>query len=205
MKKWIFLSLFLTCSCSQKNPSKNPVSFYKGYTFWKNMTENPQFPYDVNEVIEGIKAASSGKESIVKEEEIVAILDQFEQKQIAQNLADAEKMLQTLSSSCTEVVPNKLYYRLLQSGEKNQSITQNSLADFIYTVSILENGSFKEIFSTGQTSVRINIQDTIPGFALATIGMLRGEKRVLYMHPDLNIGNYPEFLCKLIMIEIERQ
>ncbi len=206
MKKWTFLLFFSICSCSQRNESKDLISFHRGYTFWENITtKQAEFPYDVEEVIKGIRAASLKKDLPVKEETLANLLDQSEQAQAAKNLTDAEAMLKEVSNDSIEVVPNKLYYKVLHLGGGTSPLTSNGVADFTYRVSILEKGTLHEILSTHDTPIQVSLEDTIPGFSMGIIGMTIGEKRVIYMHPDLTAGSYPEFLNKLLVIEVSRQ
>ncbi len=202
MKQWPFLVLLLTVSCSEQQ-SQDPVSFYKGYTWWKNTIESSDFPYNAEQVIEGIRAAASNQTLLVKEETVVALMDRFRQTQTKKNLADAEQILTNLSEEWVEVIPSKLYYKSIKPGE-GQPLNSDTI-DLVYRVSILQNNSLREVFSTGASPMKVNLEYTIPGFTQGINGLLLGEKRIICMHPDLALGSYPDLLNKLLLIEVERQ
>lgn len=202
MRQWLSSLLLLTVSCSKEQP-QDPVSFHKGYTWWKNTVESSDFPYDAEQVIEGIRAAASKQPLLVKEETVFALLDHFRQAQTKKNLADAELMLANLSDDWIEVIPSKLYYLSVKPGEGTP--LNGERINLIYRVSALQDGSFQEVFSTGNLPLQVNLEYTIPGFTQGVDGLLIGEKRVICMHPDLALGSYPDLLNKLLVIEVERQ
>lgn len=53
--------------------------------------------------------------------------------------------------------------------------------------------------------MQISVADTIPGFAQGVKGMQAGERRKLYIHPDLAYGLYGGKLepNQLLVIELE--
>ncbi len=204
MKKWLVFLALLTVSCSPKKLAKDPVSYHKGYTIWKRLAKDGEFPYDASELIQGIKDASLKKSLDIDEKEVVDLLDQFNQKQAVKNIAQAEEFLKALPEERIEVIPSKLYYLQIQSG-KGVPLLLNSEALITYSVAVLENGVFNEIFSTGPSPISLCPEDTIPGFYKGVEGMLQGEKRAIYIHPDLTQGNYDELAGKLIRVNVERQ
>lgn len=202
MNRCLLLLLLLNTSCSTEEP-QDPVSFYKGYTWWKNTIKSSDFPYNAEQVIEGIRAAAADQPLQIKEETIVALLDRFRQDQTAKNLAEAELMLSNLPKDWIEVIPSRLYYLSLKPGEEKPPSTNQ--INLIYRVSVLQDGALREVFSTGKAPMQVNLEYTIPGFAQGVNDLHIGEKRVICMHPDLAEGSYPELLNKLLVIEVERQ
>jgi peptidylprolyl isomerase len=87
-------------------------------------------------------------------------------------------------SGITPLVKNQLYYELLAVGQGPQVVKPHQSYVFHYTVSIPEKG---ELFDTRKTQrpQKICLDCVIPGFAQGIVGMRVGERRKLYIHPEL--------------------
>lgn len=182
---------------------KQQLSFYRGYLLWQECLERPGMSYDFEQVIAGMKAAESGASFSCDEqklqEKIRAFQEKLLEKQTAENLADAEAFLAKISQEdTTEVVPGKLYFKRLKNGE-GEKVQANNTPLLTYTVSTYTRWSEEEQFSV-DSPLPITLTGTIPGFAQGVVGMLEGEIRQLFIHPDLAYGTYGKFDPNVLVI-----
>ena len=68
----------------------------------------------------------------------------------------------------------------------------------------IQNGLLETFNGSGEFPIEISIPDTIPGFATGVVGMLEGEERTIYIHPELAYGVSGIKLKpnKLVVIEV---
>lgn len=208
----IFLVSILFCgSCTRSitHPSNDIdiISFHRGYTIWEDYIESSIIPYSIDQVMNGLRAAQRGDELPIPEEEIVKLVRNFQEKEwtknLQQNLIEAETYVKDISTSAVEVIPSKLYYVQTRQGKGERKISLNDEPFIVYKAMIPERGEEKEIFSTGDEAIQVSLTDMIPAFTEGVIGMSEGEKRTLFIHPDLTSGHYPMYPNKLIIIELE--
>jgi peptidylprolyl isomerase len=174
-------------------------------TYLKNL----DMPYNLDQVIRGIQAAVKEEPSPLDGEEFTALLRKFQEDLVAkkrsENLSQAESFLNEISKdpNVVELVPSKLYYKRIREGHDHP--LDKDMPMMIYSVKMLDKGTEKVLFSPGDDAVPISIQDTIDGFAQGVAGMLEGEQRTLYIHPDLAYGDYGWKVApnQLIIIDIE--
>ncbi len=85
-----------------------------------------------------------------------------------------------------EVVPDKLQYTILKQGD-GVVVEAHSSPKIHYT------GKYQDgtVFGTSEEMggpITIPLDQTIPGFSKGIVGMKEGEKRRLFVHPDLGYG-----------------
>lgn len=174
----------------------------------RTMTDNIRF--DIAYIIQGMEAAEQGVESPLSEEEYegkLRRLHDINMKHIsADNLIEAETFLKNNISSNDVVVlvEDKLQYKIVQPGEGEEVSLASTPC--IYFKGCLLNG---KVFGSSDKSpepVKIVLAQTIPGVAQGMVGMKAGEKRILYIHPDLGYGiaeNMPIPPNSLLIFEVE--
>ena len=106
----------------------------------------------------------------------------------ASNLKAANEFMEknAKEKNVIEVVPSKLQYIVLQEG-KGAAVDAHSSPKIHYT------GKYQDgtVFGTSEEMggpITIPLDQTIPGFSKGIVGMKEGEKRRLFVHPDLGYG-----------------
>lgn len=210
-KMMLFFSLMVFTGCQKSSLSKNDidlVSFHRGYTFWNETLALEKMPYNVSQVIQGIRAAERGEKLTMDQEGFSQALQRFQKEFLIrkkeENLAMAESFLQHVSQEAIELIPSKLYFKRIKDGE-GKTIDREDAPFFIYSAKTIEKGKEVEIYSSEETPIQISLADTIPGFAEGVVGMKKGEKRILYIHPDLTQGEYSFLPNQILLMEVELQ
>ena len=204
MKRYIFLLLLssVMMGFSSEEDEKQQISFYRGYLLWEETLRRPGMDYDFEKVIAGMRAAEEGTPFDCEEATLVARIRTFQEKllekQTKENLADAEQFLSKIALEAVELVPGKLYYKQLKKGE-GQSVQADGTPVVTYTTWVYTKAGEEEVFSRNDP-FPIILEGTIPGFAQGVVGMLEGEVRQLYIHPDLAYGVYGKLDPNVLVI-----
>ncbi len=208
MKQFLLLLLALAnisiiLGTEKSIDEKGQISFYRGYLLWQEYLQRPGMPYDFEQVIAGMRAAQNGDKLICNEESLHEKIASFQaallEKQTKENLIDAEKFLSKIAQEgAQELIPNKLYYKILMPG-CGKKIQPAYIPVLTYAVSTYNRWGENEVVPF-DTPRPIMLEDTIPGFAQGVTGMLEGEIRQLFIHPDLAYGTYGKFDPNLLMI-----
>jgi len=189
----LLLPFFLS---SQEEELSEPIDIQKiseafGHHIAKNLVNPELFALDVDSVVKGIKEHADGKTSPLSEEEYGQALASLKEKAYAKlaekNLADAKEFLDTNSkiSGVQKIEDNKLQYRIDQVGS-GEVVTKHSTPLIHYTGKYLDGREFGSSYDGEPIS--LNLDEAIQGFSLGILGMREGEKRILYIHPDLAYG-----------------
>jgi peptidylprolyl isomerase len=202
---FFFLSLIGVCGLGavEELDDTQLLSFFRGHLMWQEHLQRPDMPYDLEQVIAGMRAADKGAPVPCDEETLQAKVRKFQEdllaKQTKENLADAEAYLAKIAKEgTTELVPKKLYFKQLKAGEGN-AVQPNNTPLLTYTVSAYNRHGENEIFSIDAPRP-ITLRDTISGFAQGVAGMREGEIRQLFIHPDLAYETYGKFGPNLLII-----
>lgn len=174
MKWMFFLFPFFLCAESP--------SFYQGYFFYKDHAAK----LDLEESIKGMKSAYQGVE--LDKKEIQQKQQELYEQNKANNLVEAQQFLAKIAieEGVIEVVKDKLYIKKLRQGD-GLEITETDSPSLLYTAKILMSNKEEELYAIKEPK-SILLQSTIPGFLKGIVGMKEGEKRILYIHPDLAYG-----------------
>lgn len=208
MKKWFYIALFIAapffCFAEEKAPAEkitlesidvDKVSQTLGHLIVRHL-DNPGFKFNVVKIIEGMQAESEGKASPMSEEEYEQTVSMIQENIFLQlsekNLSAAASFLEKNAQEKDIISINpKLQYKVLQAGESssepNTVVSAESVPLVHYTGKLLDG----TVFSSSKDSnhpISLPIKQTIPGFTEGLIGMKKGEKRVLYIHPELAYG-----------------
>jgi len=166
----------------------NQVSEAFGHLIGKNL-QTLGLEFDVAKVIKGIQDAISGKDSPMSEAECVQAISMIQenafQKQAQTNLQVAEEFLAKNSKKAgiVELEPNKLQYKVEQTG--SGEVVKPHCTPTIRYVGKFSDGN---VFGASKEGEAISLDETLPGFTKAIIGMREGEKRTVYIHPELGYG-----------------
>jgi peptidylprolyl isomerase len=144
---------------------------------------------DSSAIISGIQDAFNGMESPLSEAKTIEMLTSLQEKKFKNeceaNLKAAEAFLAAnkKNEAICELEGGKLQYKKLAEGTgKVCSENQNPVISYVGTYL---NG---EVFGKSEKDETISLDETIEGFKKAIIGMKVGEKRVVYIHPELGYG-----------------
>jgi len=159
-----------------------------GHLIGKNL-DNIGFKFDIAQVIKGLKDASSGKDSPMTEMECVQAISAIQEaafkQQAVENMKKADEFLVKNASApgIVTVAPGKVQYKIEKPGA-GLTVEEHFTPLIRYTGRFLDGS----IFGTSQEDEPISLDETIPGFTKGLIGMKEGEKRTLYIHPDMGYG-----------------
>lgn len=214
IKNAMVVSAIFFAGCSSRvydsfNSANDILSFQYGYAVQKQF-ESTRTPQNMEQFIAGMEAAKRGEPFPFSDDELRDVFIQFEgiqlEDQKANNLAQAEDYLKTISldPSFIELVPQKLYYKKLNEGN-GQSIGPEDILLANYTASVLELNKEIPVFSPDTSPISISVGDTISGFAQGVEGMQIGERRKLFIHPELAYGTFGGKIDpnQLLIIDVE--
>jgi len=165
--------------------------------------------YDTDKVVQGFKDALQGKEKLKSDVECAEVILHAQQavfKELAAaNLKRTEAFLDQNKSAegIKELEANKLQYKVEKEGT-GAVVDENSTPIIRYTAKFLDD----PVEMSAKDESRFNLKEdefSIAGFKKALIGMKEGEKRTVYIHPDLAFKNkeYNRHTNSLLTYEIE--
>ena len=196
MNRILWLLILTGCNPTPKSNSFSDIdkmSFQKGYLCWEKSLQGKEIPYNLEQFIQGIYAAEKGAPPLLTDDEFYSLIHKFQDEAVTKltenNLLSAELFLKNISikNGVVELVKNKLYYERTQSGS-GDPLMQNTPILASYTAKVLRKNHLEPIFQSEHSPMEIYLEDTIPGFSQGIAGILEGEERTIYIHPDLGYG-----------------
>ena len=153
---------------------------------------SPEFVnLDLDAVIKGIKEESEGKESPLNEADYTRAVTKIQEKRFMHNAEqNLEKAIAFLAENkehenIVAIEDGKLQYSVDKQGKGEQVVT-HSTPLIHYTGKYLDGKEFST--SRGGEPIALSLDEAISGFAKGIVGMKEGEKRTLYIHPELGYG-----------------
>lgn len=178
-----------------------------GHFIGRNL-QSPGLKFDVESLIKGIREGALGTPSPLSDKEyeemMAAVQDRAFKEISTNNLKAAEDFLtkNLNESGVIEVVPAKLQYIVMQEG-KGPVVEAHASPKVHYTGKYQDGTVFGSSEETGGPIV-IPLDQTIPGFSKGIVGMKEGEKRRLFVHPDLGYGTTGQLPPnELLIFEVE--
>ncbi|PJD94640.1 MAG: phage infection protein [Parachlamydia sp.] len=160
--------------------------------FWSHLINYYPY-YDLKVVLARLEELSKTQTTPMNPQEcrmtcLLPLLYKIQAHEAAKNLKTAELFLKELSvkKGITEVVKGKLYYEKLNEGVGMAIMLEDSPI-LSYDEYRLESG-MKMVQWRNGTNIKITLTDAIQGFAQGVVGMRIGERRKIYVHPDLAYG-----------------
>ena len=159
-----------------------------GHLIRKNL-DNIGVKFDMAQVIKGLQDAIAGKESPMTEMECIQAIASVQEKVFkelcAENLKRAETFL--ADNSKTEGVvaleEGRVQYKIEQTG--TGAVVESHFSPLIkYTGKHLDGS----VFGSSKEEEAISLDEIIPGLKAGLLGMKEGEKRTVYIHPELAYG-----------------
>ena len=175
-----------------------------GHFIYKSL-DNPLMKLDYEAVIKGLKDAKSGKTAPMTEQEYEEMLQKIQEISFEEmsktNLQEANQFLEKNKSkkNILSLEDGKLQYEIVQPGKGDELVTEKSSVSIHYDGKYLNGKSFGSSVE-GQEPITIVLTQTIPGFKKGMLGMKVGEKRRLYIHPDLGYGTCGQLLPNALLV-----
>lgn len=166
------------------------VSEAFGHLIGKNI-ETLGFKFDIVHIVKGLQDAAAGKDSPMTEAECIQAISVAQENafknESQNNLKKAEEFLTKNAQEKDVVVAEegKLHYKIEKVGAGEQ--VQPHFTPMIRYVGKYVDGS---VFGSSKEDELISLDEAIPGLKKGVIGMKEGEKRTLYIHPDLGYGTH---------------
>jgi peptidylprolyl isomerase len=206
MNKYLSVICFLGASicaplfCTEPQAAKAPeakeaaavdigkVSEAFGHLVGKNL-QHMGVKFDIAQIIKGLKDATDGKESPMTEMECIQALTAVQEKafkeQATDNLKKAETFLQdnAKAKGVKSLENGKIQYRIEKEG--NGTALEAHYSPLIRLTGKFLDGS---VFNASKEEERVYLEELIPGLRTGLVGMKEGEKRVVYVHPELAYG-----------------
>jgi peptidylprolyl isomerase len=179
------------------------ISEAYGHFIYKSL-ENPILKLDFASVMKGMNEAKAGKPSPMTEQEYEEAIAQVQelafQEMSEKNLKDAEAFLAKNSKEpgVVELEKGKLQIKILQPGT-GEEVTDATQPVLHYTGKYLDGTVFGNSYESKEP-ITINLRHTIPGFRQGVMGMKVGEKRRIFIHPELGYGTSGQLLPNSLLI-----
>lgn len=170
--------------------------------------QSPGLKFDMESLIKGIRGGAAGESSPLSEKEYEEMMSAVQEKAFkemsAANLKNANDFMakNLKEAGVVEVLPGKLQYLIIKEGT-GPTVEATSSPKINYT------GKYQDgtVFGTSEEMggpITIPLDQTIPGFSKGIVGMKEGEKRRLFVHPDLGYGTSGQLPPnELLIFEIE--
>jgi len=208
MKQLTILFLLLTSMIyAEEQFDKNELNIEKisktlGYMIRKNLSES-NLNINIEQVISGIQDSQKGLRAPLTEEEynqaIISLQEEKFKNESKKNLMAAESFLKENAENeniiCKE--DNKLQYVIISKG-KGPEVKEH------FSPLVKYRGTFLNGEEFDHSEMVFDLEETIPGFKKGLIGMKEGEKRKIFIHPDLGYGTSTMFPPNsLLCFEVE--
>lgn len=169
----------------------NKLSEAFGHFIGRNLN-NPGIHFDLDSIIKGMKSGYAGNPAPMSDQEyekLMAKLQENAMKQLAdENIKAADAYLEKNKKveGVIEIEPGKLQFITLQSGN-GAEVKSDGVPQINYVGKYIDGTTFGSSQEVGGP-ITIPLAHTIKGFSKGLVGMKEGEKRRLFVHPDLGYG-----------------
>ncbi len=175
-----------------------------GHLIGKNI-EGLGFNFDMEALVKGLHDHKEGKDSPLSENECLEALTAAQevlfQKQAEENLEKSQKFLadNAKKKDIKVLEDGKVQYKVVQKG-KGTEVTESFSPSIKYTGKFIDG----TVFGASKEEEVVHLEETIPGFRKGIIGMKEGEKREIFIHPELAYGTFGNLPPNtLLMFEVE--
>ncbi|MES2199014.1 MAG: FKBP-type peptidyl-prolyl cis-trans isomerase [Chlamydiota bacterium] len=174
--------------CQNNNKDVAKLSEAFGHLIGKNIT-SMGLKFDMLYVIKGLQDAAIGKTSPMTETECIQALTSAQEssfkEQSSTNLLLAEEFLKknVKTEGVVSLEEGKIQYKIEKEG-LGDKLQENSSPLIRYTGKFLDGS----VFGSSSEDELISLEEMISGLKNGIIGMQEGEKRTIYIHPDLAYG-----------------
>lgn len=183
------------------------VSEAFGHFIGRNLSA-PGIKLDLDSIIKGLRDGAAGRPAPLSDKEYEALMTKLQEtayKNVAvENLAKANEFITKNAKESGVIVlePGKLQYTILQPGN-GEVVKEHDSPLIQYTGKYIDGTTFGSSVDAGGP-ITIPLDQTIPGFSKGILGMKEGEKRKLFVHPDLGYGTTGQLSPNALLIfEVE--
>jgi peptidylprolyl isomerase len=154
--------------------------------------DNPVVKLNVDDVLKGMQEAKEGKAAPLTQkeyEQAMQLLQKVAHETMAKKqIEEASAFLKenATKEGVVQLEPGKLQYKILHEGTGDAVVTKDTLPKINYNITLLDGTSLGSSEHGGP--VDLDLDDTMPGLKEGVMGMKQGEKRRLFIHPDLAYG-----------------
>ena len=159
-----------------------------GHVISKNLA-NIGVQFDMAQVIKGLQDATAGKESPMSETEciqaIASVQETVFKELCTENLKRADTFLaeNAKTKDIVSMEDGKIQYMIVSQGDG--ALVEEHFSPLIrYTGKHLDG----TVFGSSKEEEKISLDEIIPGLKAGLLGMKEGEKRTVYIHPDMAYG-----------------
>lgn len=162
-----------------------------GHFIGRNL-HTPGMNFDLDAIIKGMRDGSAGKPAPMNDQDYETLLMKVQEKAFKElavaNLKAADAFINENKSKAnvTEIEPGKLQFIILKSSD-GPVVSEHNSPLINYKGSYIDGTTFSSSEEAGGP-ITISLDQTIPGFSKGIAGMKEGEKRRLFVHPDLGYG-----------------
>lgn len=160
-------------------------------------------PFDINSLVDGIKEGAAGKPAPLDEQQyeqlLLSVQTNYLKNLADKNLTSAEQFLEdnAKKEDVKSLEGGKLQYKVLKEG-KGPEVKEDSEVVINYSGQFIDGTEFGSSDQSGP--ITISLDQTVPGFRKGLLGMKQGEKRKLFIHPDLGYGTSGELPPNSLLI-----
>jgi peptidylprolyl isomerase len=180
-------------TASQEAPQTDilKVSEAFGHFIGRNLN-SPGIKFDLESIIKGMRDGAAGKPAPMSDkdyEEMMTVLQEKSFKALSEtNLTAAKEFLakNAKAEGIIEIQPGKLQYTILHEGT-DPAVAPHATPKIHYTGKYIDGSVFGSSEDVNGP-IAVPLDQTIPGFSEGIVGMKEGEKRRLFVHPDLGYG-----------------
>lgn len=203
-----------TAALSNQIFPKNELTRYSreyGYQLWEDLKKHP-IHFSLEDIVIGMNLNAEGK--ILPDDETT---DEFLQRfatlrkmsleeQAKKNRKRSEEYLAIIAKKAGIIAleDEKLYYEIQVPGREEPFVESNSSYYFHYTIKTIDN---EEIVDTRKenTPKQVNLATALPAFSKGVVNMKKGERRIIYAHPDLAYGTHRQIVPPqmIVIIDVE--
>lgn len=162
-----------------------------GHFIGRNL-KSPTVNFDLESIIKGMRDGYAGKPAPLSDKEYEDMMSKMQEQAYTQlaatNLKAAQEFManNAKADKVIEIEPGKLQYTILSNGQ-GAVVMEHFTPQIKYSGKFLDGTTFGSSEEVGG-SITLPLDQTIPGFSKGILGMKEGEKRRLYVHPDLGYG-----------------
>lgn len=155
---------------------------------------NPYIKIDMNDVVKGMQDAQAGKPAPLADKDYEYAMRMLQgyarEEAVKVSRKEAETFLKqnATQEGVVELEPGKLQYKITQPGSGEQ-VTEETLPKVNFSATLLDGSSIGSSDHQNGGPVDLVLKNTIPGLRRGVLGMKVGEKRRIFLHPDMAFGN----------------
>lgn len=162
-----------------------------GHFIGRNLNA-PGLKFDLESIIKGMREGAAGKPAPMTDQEYESAMTKLQARAIAQlaldNMKEANDFMiaNAAKDKVVTIEPGKLQYMIIEEGT-GPLVAEHAKPLINYTGKYADGTTFGSSEQVGGP-ITIPLDQTIPGFSKGLVGMKEGEKRRLFVHPDLGYG-----------------